>query len=197
VIKQKSLTNFLVAAAITLSIAVVYTSMIEKKSEGEKDATTKIAAYLVLDTVMQEDRELDPPDSIGAIAISNSTVTQANDSAQKSDQTEAVSGAPDARTETAGSESVTIADNALPDENVNGMQQEQGFSETIYVVQKGDTYGCIAERHYGSHHHYQEVMAANPITKKGFSERKLFVGAKVVLPAIAAQDLKQTTNLCS
>lgn len=66
-----------------------------------------------------------------------------------------------------------------------------------YVVKAGDTYGCIAENYYGSYEQYPMLMAANGATKyKGFSERKLHVGAKLVLPAVTASQLKPATNLC-
>lgn len=66
-----------------------------------------------------------------------------------------------------------------------------------YVVKEGDTYGCIAEKYYGSFEHYTDVMRANAAgVVPGYSEYRLNVGAKLQLPAVAAGDLKPASSLC-
>ncbi len=67
---------------------------------------------------------------------------------------------------------------------------------TTYTVKDGDTYGCIAERYYGSFEHYVDIMAVNPTDQLGFSEYGLFVDAVLNLPAIPAASLKPASHLC-
>lgn len=67
---------------------------------------------------------------------------------------------------------------------------------TTYEVKEGDTYGCIAEKYYGSFEHWVDVINANP-TQTGFTEYGLHVGVKVVLPAITAANTKPASQLCS
>ncbi len=66
-----------------------------------------------------------------------------------------------------------------------------------YVVKQGDTYGCIAEKYYGSYEQYSRVMAANwADTAPGYGEFRLDVGAKVRLPAVSAAQMTPVTNVC-
>ena len=51
-----------------------------------------------------------------------------------------------------------------------------------YVVQSGDTLGEIAQKTLGSATRWKEIQAANP----GLDPKRLFVGAKLVLPGGAA-----------
>lgn len=64
---------------------------------------------------------------------------------------------------------------------------------STYVVKEGDTYGCIAEKYYGSYEYWPELVALNQ--GFGFEERRLFVGANIQLPAITVT--KPVTSLCS
>ena len=64
-------------------------------------------------------------------------------------------------------------------------------------VKDGDTYGCIAEKYYGSFEHWVDIMNSNPVHTDGFSEYELHVGAQLVLPAITADRLKPASALCS
>ena len=79
-----------------------------------------------------------------------------------------------------------------PDES---MKKEEG-SEATYTVKEGDTYGCIAEKHYGSYDQWQKVYAANA-GYLGYDEYELHVGAKIVMPALANEEIKTETNLCN
>jgi LysM repeat protein len=67
---------------------------------------------------------------------------------------------------------------------------------STYVVKEGDTYGCIAEKYYGSFENWVDVDAVNPNTE-GFLERRLFVGATLTLPALTAEQVKPASSLCS
>ena len=61
-----------------------------------------------------------------------------------------------------------------------------------YTVKAGDTYGCIAESHYGSYEMWPAVQRAN--AGPGYGEYTLHVGAKLTLPATTTE--LETTNLC-
>ena len=66
-----------------------------------------------------------------------------------------------------------------------------------YVVKDGDTYGCIAEKYYGSYGQYQTVMDANfADSAPGYGEYHLDVGAKVILPAVSGANMTPATSLC-
>jgi LysM repeat protein len=67
---------------------------------------------------------------------------------------------------------------------------------STYVVKEGDTYGCIAEKYYGSFENWVDVDAANPNTE-GFLERQLFIGTTLVLPALSSDQVKPASTLCS
>jgi nucleoid-associated protein YgaU len=68
---------------------------------------------------------------------------------------------------------------------------------STYVVKDGDTYGCIAEKYYGSFEQYQNVMDANwAATTPGYGEYHLDVGAKLTLPAVAASNVLPATSIC-
>lgn len=64
---------------------------------------------------------------------------------------------------------------------------------STYTVKEGDTYGCIAEKYYGSYEYWPKIVAAN--TGIGFEEYRLFVGAQVQLPP--SDGSKPATTLCS
>lgn len=64
-----------------------------------------------------------------------------------------------------------------------------------YVVKDGDTYGCIAERYYGSYDQWTRIYEANA-GWPGFNEYDLAVGAKLQLPAVSADQVVSKTNLC-
>ncbi|MBP7760402.1 hypothetical protein KA093_01255 [Candidatus Saccharibacteria bacterium] len=64
-----------------------------------------------------------------------------------------------------------------------------------YTVKAGDTYGCIAENHYGSYEQWPKVYAANSMYP-GYEEYRLHVGAVVQLPAITVDEVRPVTDLC-
>lgn len=65
-----------------------------------------------------------------------------------------------------------------------------------YTVQSGDTYGCIAEKYYGSYDQWSRVYAVNA-GWPGFEEYHLHVGAVLQMPAVTAAEILPPTSLCS
>jgi nucleoid-associated protein YgaU len=68
---------------------------------------------------------------------------------------------------------------------------------STYTVKEGDTYGCIAEKYYGSFENWTDVFRANPSYTEGFSEYELHVGAELVLPALTSDQVRPASSLCS
>lgn len=66
---------------------------------------------------------------------------------------------------------------------------------STYVVKEGDTYGCIAERYYGSYEQWPKVYAANS-AYPGYEEYHLNVGAVVQLPAVSTAEVLPQTSVC-
>ncbi len=64
-----------------------------------------------------------------------------------------------------------------------------------YTVKAGDTYGCIAEKYYGSYEQWPRVYAANA-GWPGYEEYTLNVGAKLQMPAVEVRDVLPKTTLC-
>lgn len=64
-----------------------------------------------------------------------------------------------------------------------------------YTVKDGDTYGCIAEKYYGSYEMWPQVYAQNA-GYPGFEEYHLDVGAKLQMPAVSAAESLPKTALC-
>lgn len=64
-----------------------------------------------------------------------------------------------------------------------------------YTVKEGDTYGCIAEKYYGSYDQWPKVysMNAGPV---GYDEYYLAVGAKLQMPAVSGAEVLPKTSLC-
>jgi nucleoid-associated protein YgaU len=61
--------------------------------------------------------------------------------------------------------------------------QQSAKQATTYTVKDGDTYGCIAEKYYGSYDQWSRIYAANA-GYAGYEEYGLAVGAKLQLPAL-------------
>ena len=84
------------------------------------------------------------------------------------------------------------------EENGN-VQVPEGYAsakpEGTYVVKEGDTYGCIAEKYYGSYDQWSKVYDLNA-GWPGFDEYRLDVGAQLQLPAVGADEVLPKTNLC-
>lgn len=81
-------------------------------------------------------------------------------------------------------------------ETAQNTQPTQLKPESKYVVKQGDTYGCIAEKYYGSYDQWPTVYSANA-GYDGYGEYDLAVGASLVLPAIGSTQTLPVTKLCN
>lgn len=183
---RKNLMSALFAAVATGALITGYNAFIQKSTSTEKSATGRLSSYLNLDKATQETKDSEnnvvgtdngatttPAPSVAV------TETPSSDTAQSSSAT--------AKTDTAPAATPTPAASTTV---------QTGKAETVYTVKDGDTYGCIAEKYYGSYEHYSDVMAANPVNQTGFGEYSLYVGAQLVLPAVAKENLKPASSLC-
>lgn len=64
-----------------------------------------------------------------------------------------------------------------------------------YTVKAGDTYGCIAEKYYGSYDQWPRVYNANA-GWPGFEEYHLAVGAVLQMPAVSSANALPKTSIC-
>lgn len=65
----------------------------------------------------------------------------------------------------------------------------------MYTVKAGDTYGCIAEKYYGSYEMWPQVYQQNG-GWPGYTEYNLDVGAKLQMPALRKSTTFSPTHLC-
>lgn len=186
---RKNLMSALFAAMATGALITGYNAFIHKSASPEKSATGRLSSYLSLDKTTQESKDAENnvvgTDNGTTTATAPSvavTETPSSDAAQSSSATTTDTTAPTPTTTTTTSTAPSAA--------------QSGKAETVYTVKDGDTYGCIAEKYYGSYEHYTDVMAANPVNQTGFGEYSLYVGAQLVLPAVAKENLKPASSLC-
>lgn len=172
--RRVSLMNVLVAAVAAGVALVGYNALVRGDSTGPNNATDRLRSYLSIDAAKKE---------------AEGTTTQQAQAPQESAPEQPSATPP----ETPAANEPTNSDQ--PAESPAAAQDSK--TETVYTVKQGDTYGCIAEKYYGSYEHYVDIMASNPVRWEGFSERELHVDAKLVLPAIAKENLKPTSSLCS
>ncbi len=86
-------------------------------------------------------------------------------------------------------------DTKKPETTSTATQSAGAKAAGSYTVKAGDTYGCIAEKYYGSYDQWSRVYAENG-GYPGFEEYRLDVGAKLVMPAVAASEALPKTSLC-
>lgn len=82
------------------------------------------------------------------------------------------------------------------DKKVSKKSVVTGKKASTYTVKSGDTYGCIAEKYYGSLELWPVVYNANIGGGVGYGEYDLHVGAVLVLPAVSASNMAPASNLC-
>ena len=169
---RQNMMNILLAVVAVGAVLVGYNAFVAKNDN--KSTSDRLAQYLNLDVAKQEKSE---DESLAAVTGNNDQTT-----AQPTESTDQPA------TPATGSESATPQAATTPASNK---------AESVYTVKEGDTYGCIAEKYYGSFEHWVDVMNANPVGQVGFTEYGLHVGAQIVLPAITATHLKSASNLCS
>lgn len=84
-----------------------------------------------------------------------------------------------------------------PGDKTSSITTNKETKPKFYTVKEGDTYGCIAEKYYGSYEHWPDILNANIVYGSGYSEHELHVGAIIELPEILAENLKPSSKLCS
>lgn len=179
---RKNVMSALLAAVATAVVLVAYNAFWQSSSNSQS-ATNRISSYLKLDTAAQE--------STGA-----DTNVVGTDNAQAQVQTQPSQTSTEAGTSQSQDQSSTQPQSANTSEPTTVSTAGSDKPETTYDVKEGDTYGCIAEKYYGSFEHYVDIMRVNPTSQRGFSERHLYVDAVLVLPAIAQANLKPASHLC-
>lgn len=89
--------------------------------------------------------------------------------------------------------------NGKEESNESQTNQPTGYADAkksgTYTVKEGDTYGCIAEKYYGSYDQWSRVFDENA-GWPGFDEYRLDVGAKLQMPAVDSSQALPKTNLC-
>jgi hypothetical protein len=174
---RQNMMNILLAAVAAGVVLVGYSAFIGNNEDGHT-ATDHIAEYLNLDVATLEKSD----DELGELSVDNPVATTDTES------TAPTGDAPATTEPTKPTESAPSATPATP---------AVAKAESVYTVKEGDTYGCIAEKYYGSFEHWVDVMNSNPVFSEGFGEYELHVGAQLVLPAVTADRLKPASSLCS
>lgn len=91
------------------------------------------------------------------------------------------------------------ADNKESDNSSSNKAVPVGDATTksagTYTVKEGDTYGCIAEKYYGSYDQWTRVYDVNA-GWAGFNEYDLAVGAQLQMPTVNADQVLPKTSLC-
>jgi nucleoid-associated protein YgaU len=180
---RKNLMSALVAAVAAGAVLVGYNAFFHSNVSQRNTATSRLSAYLSLDKGTQESKSAEN-NVVGTDNVQSATATP----------NVAVTDTP--APSTADSSMAMPGVTAHPDTTMSASTEQSGKAASTYVVKEGDTYGCIAEKYYGSYEHYSDIMASNSITQQGFGEYSLYVGATLVLPAIAKENLKPASSLC-
>lgn len=183
---QKNLINILLVLLAAGVLLTAYNAFVNSNNDAETNASTKLANYLQIDRANQASDGAEDvvagtdnqPSEDTVVAEETPASTEGTPAVEQSEEQTPAS--TQGSTPAATTPSVTTGDKA----------------GTVYTVKEGDTYGCIAEKYYGSFEHYIEIMASNPLNATGFGEFSLFVDAQLVLPAIASANLKPASTLC-
>jgi LysM repeat protein len=176
---RRNLVNVLLGLAAIGAVVMVYNAFLNSNNDTENNASSKLASYLALDKAEKESTS-------STVATSDETKSEESTSAQTPSTETSTTNTPEE------SDTDTTATSETPAASTGTAKPE-----TVYTVKEGDTYGCIAEKYYGSYENYVNVMAANPVYTEGFTEYELHVGAKLVLPALDAAAVKPASSLCS
>ncbi len=187
---RKNLGNILAGLVVVGAGLVAYNAFLYNNDNPDNSASSRIADFLSIDQARESSA-----DSDAGVEVTTPTDQPAEE--QQNQQPEAAENTTD-NNQAAESDQSGAADEAEQNESEPSSLPDTGSgkAESVYTVKEGDTYGCIAEKYYGSYEHYVDIMAANPIYDLGFGEYSLFVDAKLVLPAIDAANQKPATSLC-
>ncbi len=176
---RKNLMNILLGLAAAGAVLVGYNAFIAKSEDGHT-ASNHLAEYLDLDVATLEKTE------------DQATNVVVDDGSENATSEVAVDNGKPAESEAMGSTKAEPTVTTTAPVTVQAGDKTQ----TMYTVKEGDTYGCIAEKYYGSYEHWTDVVSANP-SSDGFTEYELHVGAQIVLPAVTSVNLKPVSVLCS
>jgi nucleoid-associated protein YgaU len=209
---KQNMMNILLAVAAIGAVLVGYNAFVAKNSDSQS-ATDNISKNLALVIALPQEKQ-DPALEGLSVDDAKTIVQEVKDKVEDSAATEETQPPEDQQPPAAqqpgvGATVPATPDNTIPEatsettapvqpigESINTTPQAGDKPETVYIVQEGDTYGCIAEKYYGSFEHWVDIMAVNPVGTVGFTEYGLHVGAKIVLPAISAPNLKPVSSLC-
>lgn len=178
---RKNMMNVLLAAVAVSAALVGYNAFIASNDDGHT-ASDHLSEYLSLDFSVEQEQ------TAGSAAVTGEQTISTTDT---STTTQSVTVAPSTTTES------SVAVTQAPTTVAVASTPSGDRAETIYTVKDGDTYGCIAEKYYGSFEHWVDVVNANPVGNVGFTEYGLHVGAQLVLPAVSTAALKPTSTLCN
>lgn len=159
-----------------LALTVAAPLIVALMSNGRVDINNRLSAYLNKISVQQaSDQDSKDKTSEPEEGAANSTESSSD--------------------ETSASESTAAAE-ATNSQNAAGLDLASVKPASTHTVEAGDTYGCIAEKYYGSFDQWQLIYNANA-GYPGFSEYGLDVGAQLVLPAVDAANVRAQTHICS
>jgi nucleoid-associated protein YgaU len=180
---RKNFMNVLLGLAAVGTILVGYNAFLNSNSDQDTNATSKISSYLGLNKAKQDTPEVAVTELPKDAAPATTPEVKPEDSTPPTEDKPADS----APAQTPAPADVTT--------KVDTTSQHRDAAK--YTVKEGDTYGCIAEKYYGSFEHYTDIMNVNPVASVGFNEYELFVGQVIDLPAVAHGALKPASSLCS
>ncbi len=186
--------NALLGLVVIAGLLVGYNSLTSKKDA--MSASSKIASFLNLTQAKQEtaNAENNVAGTDNAKGDTPPTVTEMNtDGSTAPPEAPAADTAPEASPAPNSTATSTPATTTPP--SVAPTPVVAAKSASTYTVKDGDTYGCIAEKYYGSYENWTNVVKANP-QLEGFSEYRLFVGAVLELPAMSADAVRPASTLC-
>lgn len=170
-LNQSVIKKIVYGLAAICAVTIIYLAFVRKTANST--ATSRNATFL--DIKQGEKSEKTAENKAEDKKQDGAESKKEDQSTKKSDETNSSNG--DNKT------------NAAPD---NSQDKPAGF----YTVKAGDTYGCIAEKYYGSYEHWVDILNANIKYGEGFEETRLFVDAKLEMPAISKANLKPSTKLC-
>ncbi len=159
------------ALALTVAVPLIVALM----SNGRLDINNRLSAYLNKISVQQAADQ---------------------DSKDKTSESEDTANNTESSSDSASDSESTATAEATNSQNATGLDLASVKPASTYTVEAGDTYGCIAEKYYGSFDQWQLIYNANA-GYPGFSEYGLDVGAQLVLPAVDTANIRAQTHICN
>ncbi len=190
---RKNFMNGLMAVTALAGLLVLYNAVVAKK--GATSPSAKIASFLDLTQAKQEAKDSEN-NVVGTDNASSSSTTATPTPTPVAAETTPEATPEVTPTPTPEATTSTPSTSSTSTSSSTSSTASRNTAATTYVVKDGDTYGCIAEKYYGSFENWMDVMNANPRTE-GFQEYRLFVGAVLTLPALSADQVRPVSTLCS